>query len=155
MTSHHASPARRHRVVLAALAPVLALSTIALAGASPAGASSKRTTVTAVETEFKIKLSKTKFSPGAYTFVAENKGNVTHALEITGPGLHDATTKLLGPGKSAKLNVTLKKGKYDVFCPVPGHKALGMNMNIAVGTAVEATAPAGTSKPASSGGYGY
>jgi plastocyanin len=155
MTSPHAIPVGRHRFVLAALVPVVALSTIALTGGSPAGAGTKRTTVTAVETEFKIKLSKATFSPGAYTFVAENKGNVTHALEITGPGLHDATTKLLGPGKSAKLNVTLKKGKYDVFCPVPGHKALGMNVNIAVGTAVHATANVETSKPATSGGYGY
>jgi uncharacterized cupredoxin-like copper-binding protein len=154
MTLHHATTARRHRAALATLVPVIALSTIALAGGSPAGASTKRTTVTAVETEFKIKLSKTTFSPGAYTFVAENKGHVTHALEITGPGLHSPTTKLLGPGESAKLKVTLKKGKYDVFCPVPGHKALGMNVNIAVGVAVHATATAGTSKPAS-GGYGY
>ncbi len=56
----------------------------------PAGASSSPTVVKAVETDFHIALSKSTFSPGRYTFVAQNKGGVTHSLEITGPGLSDA-----------------------------------------------------------------
>ena len=60
---------------------------------------------------------------------------MTHALEITGPGLKNPSTKNLSPGQSAKLTVTFKKGAYDIFCPVPGHKALGMNVNITVGGA--------------------
>ncbi len=130
----------------------------ALAFTAPAGASTKTSTVKAVETDFKIALSAKSFKPGNYVFVAENKGQTTHALEITGPGLHDKTTKLLSPGQSAKLKVTLKKGKYDVFCPVPGHKALGMNVNLVVstsgGNSSGAATVTGTTK-ASSGGYGY
>ena len=35
--------------------------------------------------------------------------------------------RLLGPGKSATLVVTLKKGKkYTYICTVPGHAAAGM-----------------------------
>jgi uncharacterized cupredoxin-like copper-binding protein len=127
-----------------ALIPLAALGALALTGAAPAGASSG-TTVKAVETEYHIALSKKTFGPGSYTFVAINKGKVTHALEITGPGLHDAETADLSPGQSAKLNVVFKSGaKYDVFCPVPGHKMLGMNLNLKV-LAVQTTAKKNTS----------
>jgi uncharacterized cupredoxin-like copper-binding protein len=127
---------RRALVGLTALAALGALTLTA----GPAGAATKTTTVTATETDFHIALSKKTFTPGRYTFVAKNKGQTTHALQITGQGLN-ATTKNFGPGQSAKLTVTLKKGKYDVFCPVPGHKELGMNVHIKVGTAVTVTAP--------------
>jgi uncharacterized cupredoxin-like copper-binding protein len=127
----------RTRTASLAFGPLVALGALTLAGAglvtaAPAGASAKSTTVKAVETEFHIALSKKAFGPGTYTFVAENKGGATHALEITGPGLHSPKTGDLSPGQSAKLKVTLKKGRYDVFCPVPGHKALGMNLNLKV-----------------------
>jgi uncharacterized cupredoxin-like copper-binding protein len=119
-----------------ALVPLVALGVLALSsGSAPAGASTKATKVKAIETEFKIALSEKTFSPGTYTFVTENKGKVTHALEITGPGLHNATTSDIAPGKSANLKVTFKRGKYDIFCPVPGHKMLGMNVNIVVSVA--------------------
>ena len=139
-----------------ALLPLAALGALALAPAAPAAASSKTITVKAVETNFHIALSQKKFSPGHYIFLAENKGSSTHALTITGPGLKHATTKDISPGKSAKLKVTLKKGKYDVFCPVPGHKALGMNVNIGVGISTSSGSSGGTTTTtSSSSGYGY
>jgi uncharacterized cupredoxin-like copper-binding protein len=113
---------------------------LATALASPAGASNKPPVVKAIETDFHIALSRHSFSPGKYTFEAENKGHVTHSLEITGPGLKHPHTKNLAAGQSAKLTVTFKKGAYDVFCPIPGHKALGMNVNLRVGSAAR-TAP--------------
>ncbi len=86
---------------LAALATgVLGLGATSLVVAGPAGASTKATTVTAVETEFHIALSKKTFAPGRYTFVTKNKGHVTHALEITGPGLSNPHTKNLAPGQT-------------------------------------------------------
>ena len=129
-----------------ALAPLLVLAVVALGGAAgAAGASTKTTTVKAVETEFHIALSKKTFSPGSYTFVAENKGHVTHALQISGPGLHNAATPEIAPGKSADLKVTFKKGKYDIFCPVPGHKMLGMNVDVVVSSTVVHTSSTTTS----------
>jgi uncharacterized cupredoxin-like copper-binding protein len=112
---------------------------VIVASSAPAGASGKATTVTAVETDFHIALSKKTFSPGTYIFVVKNKGQTTHALAITGPGLKNATTGDFSPGKSARLKVIFKKGKYDIYCPVPGHKALGMNMNINVGSGTSIT----------------
>jgi plastocyanin len=142
---------RRTKALALLLLPLTAAGTLTIA--TPAGAA-KTTTVTAVETEFHIKLSKTSFKPGSYTFVAKNKGTITHALEITGPGLHNATTKDLSPGQSAKLKVTFKSGKYDIFCPVPGHKAMGMNVNVVVTSSGGKATTTGTTK-SSSGGYGY
>jgi len=128
--------------------------------AAPASASTHATTVKAVETDFYIALSKSSFKAGKYVFDAENKGHTTHALMITGPGIKMAMTKDISPGQSATLAVTLKKGAYDIFCPIPGHKALGMNVNITVGgtaatTAKSSNSSKGSSGGGGSGGYGY
>jgi len=122
-------------VALSAAALVGSLSTTLVIGnvfAAPAGASSKATVVKATETDFHIALSKTKLKPGKYTFVAINQGATTHNIEITGPGLNNPVSKNISPRQSTKLTVTLKKGKYDLFCAIPGHKALGMNVNLTV-----------------------
>ena len=42
-------------------------------------------------------------------------------------------TPIAGPG-TQNLTVTLKTGTYDLFCSVPGHKALGMDTHITVGS---------------------
>jgi hypothetical protein len=152
------APSIRSRTGRLALLPVAALAATGAIGAAatmtagPAGASTKATTVTAIETDFHIALSKKTFSPGKYTFVAKNKGQTTHALQITGPGLSSsATTKNISPGQSAKLTVTFKKGTYDVFCPVPGHKALGMNLNLSVGGATATVKSSGASSTSTTG----
>jgi plastocyanin len=117
---------------LVLLLPALALAAGVGAVAGLAGASSRPSMVIAKETDFHIALSKKSFSAGKYVFVAVNKGQVTHSLEIAGPGLSSPKTKNIAPGQKTDLTVNLKKGRYDVFCPVPGHKALGMNLNITV-----------------------
>ena len=124
----------RTKIAALALVPFAALGALTLGGTTPAGASSKGITVKAVETDFHIALSKKVFKAGTYTFLVQNKGGTTHALAITGPGLHNASSPDISPGQSTKLTVTFKKGgKYDIYCPVPGHKALGMNINMTVG----------------------
>ncbi len=123
--------------------------------AAPASAASKATQVKAAETDFHITLSRISFKPGTYTFVAQNKGKATHALMINGPGVNKVRTKNLAPGQSANLTVTLKKGAYDIDCPVPGHKALGMNVNITVAGATTTAKNSGPSSSGSGGGGGY
>jgi uncharacterized cupredoxin-like copper-binding protein len=91
----------------------------------------------------------TTFAPGAYTFVVTNQGPSSHNLTIDGPGVSDAATPTFAPGTKT-LTVTLSNGTYDLFCSVPGHKALGMNTHITVGSSSAAVAPGGTS----SGGGG-
>jgi uncharacterized cupredoxin-like copper-binding protein len=143
-----------HRAGRTSVVSLAALALAAGAGAvaGPAGASSRPSKVIAKETDFHIALSKNSFSAGKYTFVAVNKGQVTHSLEITGPGLSSPKTKNIEPGQTTDLTVSLKKGRYDVFCPVPGHKALGMNVNISVGSSAAATDSGSASAGGSSGG---
>jgi uncharacterized cupredoxin-like copper-binding protein len=130
---------------LAAASGATVAATVLAAG--PAAASTSTTSVKAVETDFHIALSKSSFKAGKYVFNAVNKGHTTHALMITGPGIKMAMTKDISPGQSATLAVTLKKGAYDIDCPIPGHKALGMNVNITVGGG-------GTTKSSGSGSSG-
>lgn len=128
------------RVALLPLAALAVTGGVLGATAAPADAkTTKTTTVKAIETDFHIALSKKTFSPGKYTFMAINKGQTTHALMITGNGLKMAMTPHISTGQQAKLTVTFKKGAYDIYCPIPGHKALGMNVNIKVAAAVAAT----------------
>jgi uncharacterized cupredoxin-like copper-binding protein len=131
------------------------------AGTVAPGSGSK---VTVGEVEYKLDLSTDSFTAGPYTFTAVNNGKIVHALEIDGPGVH-AVTSDIEPGQSASLSVQLQPGKYDVFCPIPGHKALGMNAEITVaagsggssptsgGGAATASTPSSTSS--GSGGSGY
>ncbi|MFI1051828.1 copper-binding protein [Streptomyces griseoruber] len=105
-------------------------------GATTAPAPSKPATsgtqVTAKLTDFHIQLSAQNFQPGRYTFTAQNMGHHEHALELDGPG-GENRSKTLEPGQSATLTVTLKPGSYQVYCPVDGHKDLGMKTHLAVG----------------------
>jgi uncharacterized cupredoxin-like copper-binding protein len=151
------SIATRIAIPLAALATASGATVAATVLTAPAAsAATKTTTVKAVETDFHIALSKNTFKAGKYTFVTQNKGQTTHALMISGPGIKMAMTKDLSPGQSAKLTVTLKKGAYDIDCPVPGHKALGMNVNITVGGATASkTTSSKTTSSGGGGGYGY
>ena len=99
-------------------AVVSVLTVVAYAGSSHATAA----TVTVKATEFKFTLSKRSALHSKVTFKVTNKGHIQHDFKINGK-----KTKLLGPGKSATLVVTLKKGKkYPYVCTVPGHAAAGM-----------------------------
>ena len=89
-------------------------------------------TVTVGETEYKLSLSTSTFAPGAWTFKVVNKGTITHAFEIDGPGVEDRKSGPIDPGASTNMAVTLQKGTYQLYCPVDGHKGLGMQTSITV-----------------------
>jgi uncharacterized cupredoxin-like copper-binding protein len=87
------------------------------------------TKVAVSESEFKIKAASTAFKAGEITFEAKNVGKIPHDLAIKQTG---AKTKLISPGGTAVLKVTLKPGTYELYCTVPGHEAAGMKLNITV-----------------------
>lgn len=62
---------------------------------------------------------------GTVEFVVSNDGNVGHALKITGNGVSEETV-VFGGGESRTLRVELSAGNYDLWCPVGGHRGLGM-----------------------------
>jgi uncharacterized cupredoxin-like copper-binding protein len=86
-------------------------------------------TVVATETEFKIALPSTNLKAGKITFEAKNDGKIEHDLAIKGT---KDKTPLIPAGGSAKLTVTLKAGKYLLYCTVPGHEAAGMKLDVTV-----------------------
>lgn len=127
------------------------------AGASPssqsASAAGEGTKVTVSEDEFNIKLDRSSFPPGAYTFVADNTGKFPHALTIDGPGISDQGTATLSPGSSGSVTVTLQNGSYEIYCPVDGHKSKGMDTHITVGAVGSGgTGTSSSSGPSSSSG---
>jgi uncharacterized cupredoxin-like copper-binding protein len=85
-------------------------------------------TVAVTETEFKISLDSTSIKAGKVMFVVKNAGKLPHDLAIKS----GQKTKLIQPGTSAQLAVTLKPGKYHLYCSVPGHEQAGMKVDITV-----------------------
>jgi hypothetical protein len=131
---------------------ILLLAALAVAGAAVAGvvaqASPSKTTIRVAEREFKIGLSTTHALAGRVRFEIKNTGKYPHALAISGAGVK-TRTKLIQPGQSAVLLVTLKHGAYSLWCPVPGHAAQGMKATVttpgASGSGTTTTSPATTS----------
>jgi plastocyanin len=122
---------------------------------APSG-SSAPTLVTVNMTDFHLALSTTSFSPGRYTFNAVNKGGTAHSLTITGPGVNATLSSNVNPGASGSLTVALQAGSYELFCPVDGHKGLGMDTQITVGSGAGSSTGATSSTSTGSGsGGGY
>ncbi len=98
-------------------------------GTTSAGAAQ---TVRVREVDFKIELPDTSYSPGSYVFDLKNDGKTAHNLTIKGPGVANAATPTIAAGKTAKVQVALQSGTYELYCSVPGHKEAGMDTKIAV-----------------------
>lgn len=69
---------------------------------------------------------------GKVTFTSSNVGTVDHALTVDGPGVADKTSGTIAAGSKGKVTVTLKKGTYTIYCPIDGHKGLGMKRTVVV-----------------------
>jgi uncharacterized cupredoxin-like copper-binding protein len=120
-----------HRLSLTArlisAAALLAVLGIVVAPALGAHSHANAAAVTVTATEFKFKLSKLSVPHGTVVFTVANKGKISHDFKINGK-----KTPLIKPGKSAKLTVTFKAGKFKYLCTVPGHAALGMKGTLTV-----------------------
>jgi plastocyanin len=60
---------------------------------------------------------------GKATIDFDNPASVAHAVEIEGVEGSETDTVT---GEKTSVTVDLKPGKYEFFCPVPGHKEAGM-----------------------------
>jgi uncharacterized cupredoxin-like copper-binding protein len=54
-----------------------------------------------------------------------------HGIAISGKNV-SKKGKIVNPGKTTSVTVTLKRGKYTFYCPVPGHRQLGMKGTLTV-----------------------
>ena len=119
------------------IVPALAGLLLAGVGAVPAIApGSDPVPINAQLSEWKIELSKTTVPAGPVTISITNTGSIPHGLEVEGPGL-EREVPLIQPGASATLSLTLKPGRYEVYCPVgmSSHKKLGMDTHLVVAAA--------------------
>jgi plastocyanin len=71
--------------------------------------------------------------PGKVTIVLTNprSAGMPHGIAIKGRGVN-RSGKVVGPGGRSIVAVTLKRGTFTFFCPVPGHAAAGMTGTLTV-----------------------
>ncbi len=159
------------RVKLFLASAGIALAALAIAGcggddnetSSPAAEASPSAggqTVNVSETEYKLDPSDPTVQAGTVTFKATNDGSVDHNLEVEGPQGEQELEQDLAPGQSGTLTVDLSKpGKYEFYCPVDGHRALGMEGEITVGggggTSGGGTGGVSDGSTGAAGGSGY
>jgi uncharacterized cupredoxin-like copper-binding protein len=125
------SPARTARLVAAGICLAAALPGCGGGGGkktvTPTGAPT-----TVKETEYALAPGTIKVSrAGTLKVVAKNAGKMEHALEIEGKGVEKRTPNIK-PGKTATLTASLKPGSYQMYCPIDGHKQLGMKGTVSV-----------------------
>jgi uncharacterized cupredoxin-like copper-binding protein len=113
------------RITLALGVALAALVVTASVAARPTAATA--TTVKVTLKDFKFVLSKTRVPRGKVTFKLTNKGKLPHDFKISGK-----KSKMLGPGKTGTLIVTLSRGKKPYICTVAGHTKLGMKGTLTV-----------------------
>ena len=98
-------------------------------GASSGGASSGgKTVAVAADPGGALKLTAPS---GKVTFNLTNKASIPHALEISGHGIEAKTSTVTGGTASVTIK-DLKPGTYEFYCPVPGHRAAGMQGTLTV-----------------------
>ncbi len=125
------------RYMLVAFAAVGVMVAAVACGGGGSGNSSSNSgqTVQVSEKEWTITVAGTQMTKGngdasvptgTVTFNIKNDGTVDHQFEIQGNGI-DKHTDNIAPGKTGKLTVNLTAGKYEVWCPIPGHKEAGMD----------------------------
>jgi uncharacterized cupredoxin-like copper-binding protein len=112
--------------IIVVAAGIAALTPAGLATAQGGPTAHATTTATATSVrgkEFSFRLSKTSIpKPRTVTFTFHNVGRTAHDFRIGGK-----QTRLIGPGKTARLTVTFhEKGRFSYLCTVPGHAQAGM-----------------------------
>ena len=110
------------------------------------------------EAEYKLSPSTVRVAKvGRVTFHVKNMGQIAHALEIEGNGV-ETETEHIAPGQATSITVTLSKnGKYEMYCPIDGHRDKGMEGTIQVGGSAGGMTTEGTTTQGTTtkGGYGY
>jgi uncharacterized cupredoxin-like copper-binding protein len=74
-----------------------------------------------------------KVKHGRVTLIMKNpkSSGMTHGIAVDGHGV-DKDGPQVDPGKTSRVKVKLKKGKYTFYCPVTGHRAAGMKGKLIV-----------------------
>ena len=83
--------------------------------------------------EYSLVLSRQSVVRGPASIQFMNRGEDPHDLKLrrTG-GTHAISVSETGPGVLARANVSLRTGRYRLWCSLPGHRALGMRATLRV-----------------------
>jgi uncharacterized cupredoxin-like copper-binding protein len=81
--------------------------------------------------QLKFNTKSLKAKAGKVTITMSNPSSLPHAIAVEGKGV-DKDGKTVRKGGTSTITVTLKKGKYTFYCPVPGHEAAGMKGTLTV-----------------------
>jgi uncharacterized cupredoxin-like copper-binding protein len=107
------------------------------------------TAVSVIESEWKIVVSPSRVSAGSIVFRVKNRGRASHDLVVLKTNLSPkkllpkgrlrpmepgrvGQTRVLGPGKTLTLRLTLKPAHYLLICSLVGHLRLGMHTDFTV-----------------------
>jgi uncharacterized cupredoxin-like copper-binding protein len=117
-------------------------------GSNNAGSGSVIKTIRVSEKEYSLSPSTITVSKaGTYAFEITNNGTITHAftIEQKGGGAKKVQAGDISPGSKKTIDYTFSSGhSYEMYCPIDGHKAMGMAGTISIG----GSASGGTTNPA-------
>ncbi len=108
------------------------LAAVALA-ASASVASAQAVAIPVTLTEWKIDMAKDTIAAGPVNFRLTNKGTITHGFYVKSDTFGKGAREMAA-GESASLQVTLKPGTYELYCPMSdnSHKMAGMSRKLVV-----------------------
>jgi plastocyanin len=126
---------RSRKLVAAAAVTAAAVAGTAVSqvasGATPKRPQATTKTLSASKTKLAFSVSTIRVRHGKVTLKMSNPAGLKHAIGVKGHGLNK-DGKVVGKGGVSTVTVTLKKGTYTFYCPVPGHEAGGMKGKLIV-----------------------
>jgi plastocyanin len=69
--------------------------------------------------------------PGRVTLVMENPSSIPHNVSIDGGGV-DEEGNTVQQGGTSTVSATLRPGRYEFYCSVPGHRQGGMEGQLTI-----------------------
>lgn len=99
--------------------------------AASGGGGGENLTVAADTSALKFDKTTLEAKAGKVTITMDNPSDIPHAVAIEGNGV-DVDGKTVGKGEKSIASADLKPGSYEFYCPVPGHKAAGMEGKLTV-----------------------
>jgi|SRR3954451_9224149 uncharacterized cupredoxin-like copper-binding protein len=103
-------------------------------GSSPSsGAGASSGLKVSADSSGALKFDKTTLSAksGNVTITMDNPSSVQHGVAIKGGGVTQSGS-IVGQGGTSTVTAKLKPGKYEFYCPVPGHEQAGMKGTLTV-----------------------
>ncbi|HVS29709.1 MAG TPA: cupredoxin domain-containing protein [Solirubrobacteraceae bacterium] len=103
--------------------------------ATPPAQPAASAAITVSEADYKLNPAKTTVKAGSLKIAITNDGKTDHALAIEGAGPNGSELKSATVAAGAKTSLTtanLKPGTYQWYCPIDGHKKLGMQGTLTV-----------------------